>query len=474
MSNITYPAKTVAGNGGTEYVEGQSLPAAELQADFDAIANVVNGDLDEDNLAGGTQIPNSKLAEIAPSKVGDYSASASQAATVTTPGDSATLSSNLATDLSDELERLRYRIEALAGYRSGTVYRNNAGSNVGTAWVEPPIRGNNLLRNAGFEVFTGSSGDPPDEWSETGTLASTAIENPANPITGLEKRSLAITTDAASEGISQTVGGIRADTKYLVGFKYFRTSGTLSFSVTGALSTGNYQNIVVTDSSSTGVQVASMVVQSSSAGADITVAVTETSGSGDFNLVQAWMFELNDDWPNPLPDIPSQSLSVSSEVTNVPATVASGTDWDTQWTDIPGLALSQYIPAAGYRLIYEVSISWATVIDDQQAFFAFRLELDDGSTSVVDGPFIESFDQVGFGELNKASVTRLTHIVERPTPGTTYTFTPQATAADSAGAAANAPRLHPLIAITQGGAASAGSNSAIQTVSTSRLKVERI
>lgn len=474
MSNITYPAKTVAGGGGSTYVEGNSLPAVELQADLDEIANVVNGNLDEDNLSGGTQIPNSKLAQIADTKVDDYSADATEAAATSTPGDSATLGSNLATDLSEEIEHLRYRIHANAGYKTATVYRNSSGTNVTARWVEPPIRGRNLIYNSGFEVFSGSSGDAPDGWTEAGTLASTAIEVPANVETGIEKRSLAITTDAASEGISQTIGGLRSDTKYLIAVKYFRTSGTINFAATGAIPTGDYQNCFITDSSSSGIQVASMIVQSTSAAASITLSITESTGSGDFNLVQAWMFELNDDWPNTLPDIPTQTASASTEVTNIPATVASGTDWNTQWTDVSTLALSQYVPGPGYRLVYEASIAWASVLNSQQFFFGFRLEQDNGSTSIVDGPYIEVDDDVSLGETNGASTMRLTHIVDNATPGLTYTFTPQVTAADSASGVGSAPRLHPLVAVTAQGAASAGSNTAIQTTSRARLRVERM
>ncbi|GEM_PF-5613215 len=474
MSTLSYPNKTVSGDGTAEYVEGNTLPAAELQGDFNAIKTWANGNIDQTNLNASTQIANSMLVEIDGTKVSDHSDNATIAATVTTPGDSANLSSNLATNLEGELERLRYRIEANNQYRSSTGYYNSSGAFVGTAWTEPPIQGPNLLKNSGFELLSGSTGDPPDGWTEIGTLGTTAIEAAAFVITGGHKRSLAVTTNATNEGISQTIQGLRSSTKYLFAVKYIRTSGTLAFSTTGGLGTGDYQNPTVTDSSSGGVQVASMIVKSDASATDIVCRIEATSGTSDFNLVQAWFFELNDDFPNPIPDIPSQAASVSAEVTNVPATVASGTDWDTQWTDIPGLALTQYIPGHGYRLIYEVSVAWASVLNSQQFFFAFRLEQDDGSTSVVDGPYIEADDDVGLGETNGVSVLRMTHIVDNPTPGLTYTFTPQATAADSASGIGSAPRLHPLVVVTAQGTASAGSNSSIQTISRSRLRVERI
>ena len=478
MSNINYPAKTVAGGGGTEYQEGNSLPAAELQGDFDAIATVVNGDLDEDNLSGGTQIPNSKLAEIAPTKVGDYWSSAAEAAAVTSPGDSATITSSPATDLTEELERLRYRIEALGGHRSGTTYRASTGSDVGTAWVEPPIRGANLIANSGFEVFTGATGDAPDGWTESGTIATSVVEVPANPSTGLEKRSLAMTTDAVGEGVSQQVGGLKASKKYVMGVRYLITSGTWAFTATGGLASGDYQNCSIEDSTTGSVRSTSFIVQTATTGAPLTLGISETTGSGDINLIEAWMFELDDDYPAAPLTFPTQEVSVSTEInassSPVPTTVNSSTDWTTNWTDIPDLDIAQYVPTQGLRMIYEVSIAWASELNDSQAFYGFRLELDDGSTSIVDGPYIEATDTFGGSEVNQVSTARLSYVLENPTPGTTYTFTPQVTAADSAGSTGRQPRLHPLVAITAGGASSAGSNSALQTTSRARLRVERI
>lgn len=473
MSNITYPAKPVAGNGTSEYVEGQSLPAAELQADFDAIATVVNGDLDEDNLSSGTQIPNSKLVDIDGTKVVDHSDSATTAALATSPGDSATLGSNLATNNEGELERLRYRIGRNTSF-PGAQYRNSSGTDVDVAWVEPPIVGPNRLANSGFEVFTGSSGDAPDGWTEVGTITTSAIEAAATAATGADKRSLALTMASSGGGISQTVSGLRASTKYLFGVRYFRTSGTVAVSTTGGLGSGNYQNPTISDNSTSGIQTVQIVVQTDTSGTDMVFRVLSGASSTDFNVVSVWCYELNEDFPGFEYSFPVQEATVSSEVTNVPATVNSATDWATNWTDIPSLDLSQYVPTQGLRLIYEVRISWASVLNDSQSFFGFRLELDDGSTSIVDGPYVEATDTFGTSEVNQVSSIRLVHVVDNPTPGSTYTFTPQVTAADSAAATGQAPRLHPLISITSGGATSVGSNGNIQTESKARLRVERI
>ena len=80
--------------------------------------------------------------------------------------------------------------------------------------------------------------------------------------------------------------------------------------------------------------------------------------------------------------------------------------------------------------------------------------MDDGSGSVVDGPVIISADEAS-NEVTDDTVT-LTHIIDNPTPGVTYAFTPQVTAADPASGTGSAPRLHPAIVVTYGGTQAPG------------------
>ncbi len=472
MAEVTRSNKSA---GGTAFVDGTDILATEVNDDLDTLYNEMNGGLDKDNISASAQIPNSALVDIDGTKVSDHSDNAATAATTTTPGDSSTLGSNLATNIEEEIERLRFAINQAKGY-SGVEFRDSTDTNVAAAWVEPPVQGRNLLANPGFELFSGSSGDPPDSWTEVGTLATSGLVAAANPTTGGHKRTFNFTTNASTEGISQTVEGLKASTKYLFGVQYTITSGGVLVESQGGLAAGNnYQDPSESDATAGGVETIQQIVQTDATPTDLTIRILGSSGTDNVNLVQAWFYELSDEIPAVTPpSIPEQTATVSSEISNVPATVNSATDWTTNWTDVPSLDLSQYIPVPGYRLIYEVTLAWASDLDDSQYFFGFRLEQDDGSTSVVDGPYVESSDQFGFSEDNAGGTITLRHTVENPTPGATYTFTPQVTAADSVGGVGKAPRLHPLIAITAGGTASAGSNSALQTISKARLRVERI
>ena len=93
MGTYTRPNKAYGGNS---YRDGDKLPAAELNADFDNLVTLANGNLDSDNISSSANIPGTAIAsaaDIDPSKIGDYSANSGEMKTVTSPGDSASPSS---------------------------------------------------------------------------------------------------------------------------------------------------------------------------------------------------------------------------------------------------------------------------------------------------------------------------------------------------------------------------------------------
>jgi len=481
MGTYTRPSKSVSGEGTTSYIDGNKLPASELNADFDNLVTLVNGNLNSDNISSTAGIPGTALAALAdidPSKIGDYSGSASEMRTVTSPGDSA--SPSLPTTLKQEIARLRYAIRGTKPAQVSAQYMDT-GVLTAASWSEPPLVGPNLIQNGGFNDQSVTSGDPPTGWTESGSLGATSIAGPdSNYLAyGVDKKYYQLTT-SGEVTLQQVVKGLRASTKYLVGCAYSLTAaGSLKFQTVNAVGSGStdYTDFSVTDSSAaaTSVEVINGIVKTDASATDITVElVTASSGTTTARLLNVWFYELNDAIPTVVESIPTQTATANSEVTNLPSTVASGTNWATNWTDISTLALSQYIPNPGYRLIYEVKISWASALGDEAYFYGFRLEMNDGSDSYPDGPHIEVFDNHGASNGQAAGTVTLTHTVDNAVPGATYVFTPQVTAADSAADALAAPRLHPLITVTAEGSASAGSNGTIQTVSKARLRVEKL
>lgn len=466
MSTLAFPAKTVAGSGTTSYVDGQSLPASELQADFDAVALIVNGDLDEDNLKSATQIPSSKLAPVEPDNIDDHAGNAATFVTQTTPGDTGTPS--LPTHLAGELERIRYRLQSLNGYRTNVKYFTAADAEADASWIEPPVVGSNLFKNSSFEKAPASSGDPPDGWTEEGTLAGSAMSAIATTLVGKEKRAFGITCSASpGDGISQILTGLKGSTKYLIGVEFSRTMGGLSVSTAGGLASGSaYQDFTISDSATSGITKMQGIVQTDTAATDLTVSMVGTTGSDLIFFVSAWAFELGDAAPNYTPHIPEQVVTIATQSGKIPGagTFPAGFTWE----NISGLSLSQYIPSPGYRLVYEVQIAYtgpkgAAVSALYEAEYGFRVQMDDGGGAVdVDGPYLIYSSTNGPDELAFGGLIAMKHVVEFPTPGLTYAFTTDAGAYND-GTRDMQMVISPL-----------STASSVQSISKARLFVERI
>jgi len=439
-----------------QFLNGTPNDGSQVAAEFDQVYGAINGGLDDANISSsGTPIQATKVAQIPPARVLDHADSETEYKTTATPGDTGTPS--LPNTLEDEWERMRYRVAANRRYLSTVFYMDNTGPTATTAsWTEPPIVGPNLLPNPGFEAPLVSSTPPGWTLVLTPTLA---IEVPADALTGVEKRSLNITTDAVSEGISCVVGGMKRNTKYLIGMRYTRTSGSINLSTSGALATGDYQNLNISDSNGSTLEVIQGIVKSEddSAPSDITVSITCPTNPSDFNLHDVWMYELSDGVPNDLPSLPTQTKTDSTQDTDVPATFTS-TQWN--WETWTPLSISQYVPYPGYRMTYEATISSAnTDTSDGQHKHAFRLQLDTGGgAATVAGPYID-YNAVG-GNSIVGRVVTLKYVIDNPTPGSTYAFTTDI-GAYNGGSDHSKITMNPLL-------------NGLQSVSTARLIVERI
>lgn len=437
------------------FTDGDTIEAAEHNSNFDTVYAAVNGGLDQDNLSGSTQIPNAYLVEIAPTKVGDHAASDAAFKTATTPGTTASLQKP--TTLSGELERLRYRIWANSSLLNA-YYMDSSGTPAASSWVEPRVFwGRQFLPNNGFEVKTsGTATDAPDGWSLYGTPTDLTVTSHASSgdAFGTEKRFLHITGDSG-EGIQYVVSGVKPSTKYLIGMAYVRTAGTVSMSTTGALGSGDYQNLSLSSATGTTASYLNGIVSSDSSGSDITVRFHCGDSSTEYALYQVWMFELSDTNTFDIPHIPVRTVEVSTQATT-PATFTSGQwNWETQ----TGLSISQYIPHLGYRATYEVTLSYRALGSANDVHkHAFRIQVD-GST--VAGPYIEYTDADGAANFEVGDIITLRYVVDNLAPGATYAFTFDVGAWNDAGGDNSQVVVNPLV-------------DGLQSVSTARLIVERI
>jgi hypothetical protein len=458
MATYTRPAKTVSGDGTTSYVDGNKLPAAELNADFDNLVTVINGQIDSDNISSSAGIPNSALDEIDGTKVADHAEDDATFLTATSAGDS--FNTSRPTNLEGELERLRYRLKANNGYFTEQKATNASNSLTTLGWTEPPIAGPNLLLNAGFEDNAITDQDPPTHWTEEGTLTASSIESAvaAHDTYGGHKRSLRF-TGAASAGISQTVQGLKAETKYLFGAAFFLTTGGLTLRTAGGLSASNaYQDPSETyTTTGTAVVLRNYVVQTDSNATDIKVELLGSTASNDINILGCWFHELNEAAPAQLPHIPTQTATHNTQETQ-PSTWNAGNTF--RWEAVGELALSQYIPSPGYRLIFDVTISASAlpVNNSSEWELGFQVKLDG---SVVDGPYLWVEDSGGDDTHDGGQVLSMSHVVDSATPGATYDYTVEVGGYDATNYVQM--QLNPT-----------ASDGSTQSISRARLRVEKI
>ena len=407
------------------YSNGTVISSTQVNANEDAIINTLNA-LDEDNLDPATQIPNSMLEEIQPGIVDAHATDAAEYLTAITPG--TTASPSLPDKLTDELERLRYRLLANNNLVS-TVYMDSSATQQDAGWVEPPIVGPQLFTNNGFETKTSAvAGDAPNGWTLEGTPTSLVITAPglAVPSAGVNKKALRVTfRTTANEGFKQTLSGLKASTKYLIGVSFAKVSGSPSIRIatTGGLGSGAYQNLATNFSPILTISHIQAVVQTTTAGDPLVVKFINTAAAADVvDFYQVWAYEIKDSTNIGLPHIPMQTASSSTEADILDG--GTGT-----WTTITALTLGQYIPASGYRLVYECNLTYAAKVEGTMpetcdSGARIRMDVSGGGYNTVQGPFTRRWisDTVGNSVRHSAHHDYMKHVVENPTPGSTYTF----------------------------------------------------
>lgn len=171
MSNISF-AKT--------WASGEVLYAADLEAMKAAIIAVVNGDISNANIASA--------ADLSLSKIGDYSADATEMQTQTNPYPSGSVS--LATDIRGELARLRYAVATALG-QTYWYLAANKGVAVHTTgdlkWtVKTSADSGWILMNDGTigETGSGATTRANDDTSDLYTLIYTNFSDTLCPVTG--------------------------------------------------------------------------------------------------------------------------------------------------------------------------------------------------------------------------------------------------------------------------------------------------
>jgi hypothetical protein len=270
MATIARGTKSSAG-GGTAFVASTDALASEINTDFDTVYTLVNGSLDNDNIAAS--------ADIALTKLADISGTAAAHDDTTTPGDSS--SHTLPTTLSGELQQLRYVAERQAlGLAADRVDGSGTGS---TFWGDLPARGPNLVKNPSFADGSAGSSTPPDGWTDlgTGTPTFSSVALAAATLTEGKGRELRIQAgSAAVAGVTQTLSGLKASTQYLVVARARSTTSAVHLKTTGADAASSFRNI---DDSSTSTSYVTLkgVIKTDSTPTNIVLQLTTNGANGD-------------------------------------------------------------------------------------------------------------------------------------------------------------------------------------------------
>lgn len=281
MALISRGTKATAG-GGTAFVTGTTASATEVNTDFDTIYNDYNGNVTDANIVstGLTNTAISSSAGIAETKIDDISATDADHDDTTTPGDSS--SHTKPTTLSGELQQLRYVAERLAlGIAPDRVGAAGTGA---AGWYDLPARGPNLVINPTLARATSASG-APRSWTSLGTgtptfsyVALSGATLTEGPAAGKEHRIQA--GSAATAGITQTIGGLKASTRYLVVARARSTTGAVHLKTVGADATSEFRNID-DSSSSTSYVTLKGVIQTDSTPTALEIQLTTNGGNGD-------------------------------------------------------------------------------------------------------------------------------------------------------------------------------------------------
>lgn len=371
--------------GGTSFVDGTTASAGEVNTDFDTIYNEFNGSIDNDNIDASAAIELSKL--------DGYSDSASERRTETSPGVTGTESD--AANLQEELARIRYKLHEL-GLGISTI-RNTTASGDDTYWIDTPQMGPNLIRNGNFAV--GLESNVPPGWTNvnTATLALTTTGVTEGHSTA---RALRITAAGGTdEGVSQTLVGLKASTKYVVGCRAKATAGdTFKLTTTGA-SGATFGNLTLTTTSTSYVTLAGVIVTDGTP-TDIVVSLLAAADTDVVDVTHVWVRECATD------RLPMSNTSWAyNEATGTGAIGTTFTD--------TGLTVSVVAPGPGYNLEVKVHVHGSN--DSAEAL---AVQLRENGTAVAVGYVL-----VGGTGLADVGTAMYEYIKRDPTPGTTYTYT---------------------------------------------------
>jgi hypothetical protein len=402
-------------NGTTAWQDGDTITAAGLNGDIDNLVTAVNGQLENDNIKAAASIHGSKLDQTAASGtdaatdgidadiIDDYSATDNESDDISDPGTAD--SRTLATNLQEEIAQLRYKIEELTIGTSATAVASGTGTDTIAHWADGPIRPGNHIYNGGFDAWQQADCSPcaasEGGWDLvlTPDLADTALTEADGAGDGMGM--LITANGAALEGISQTIDGLKADTRYLAIAHVKPTTGDSC----RMLTTGADTNQLSVDSASDNAfEIISGVFETDSTPTNVVLQLLAVA-DGDICLFDdVGVFEINTD------PVPYQPKLVLQDC----ATQNHAVD-DAAPTDFDGDSVEIAVTPPGPN--YSIEVYGFASADCIGGSVTCDLEL------AIDENGVDVMTSIGGGsDAGQNAFAAANYVLEEPTPGTTYTY----------------------------------------------------
>ncbi|MGH9427391.1 MAG: hypothetical protein ACRD2L_13950, partial [Terriglobia bacterium] len=398
---------------GVDWATGNSVVAADLNADFNTIYNEFDGLISNANISPAAAIVWSKLltagqianvdvaatALIDPEKIDDQANVEFEFQGATDPGE--TGASILPTSLQGELRALRFVLRA--GLLGANTKRISEGTAVG--WYDAYVRGGNLIFNGSFGVWNSSTPTVGDGWVASGgastTVSLTAL-GAGDETEGLGS-CLRIVDGTGGRGIEQSLSGLKASTKYLISVRVRPSVNQVRLTTTGAAA-GSFTNLAVNSASGSGTwETLSGLIQTDATGSAIVVRLRGVAAASDWKCTHFRVQPAEDD---PI-GTPTSVIDYDTSADNGnagPLTVSS-------------LDAIVKVPSSGYIIIVLSRVTGRQPGGAGSDGSATVILRENGATVATS---INGISQGG--ATSNAQEYVCFHVNLNPTPGTTFTY----------------------------------------------------
>ncbi len=408
------------------YVNGEVIDADDLNANEDALYNLVNGNLDTNNFdasagilwtqisTGGqilnvdvnasadivyTKMKQTDLGVIDADLVDDFSEDDTEHLSSTVPGTSETIGTK-PTNLEEEIGDLRGVVKRLAVGTNASYTAASGGNFAGSNWIDGPQRPGSLVYNGGFDAIdtlaTGADGDGWVRVLTPTTLAALGLTEVDGQGDG-QGINIIDTSDALA-GIKQTLDGVKAGTRYQMIAAVKDLVGQCRITTTGA----DTEQLVVTSDDGGTFQVLSGTFETDATPANIVINLLGVAANASCLWDHVAVYEIN---PDPMPRSGGVTVTFETEAnTDALSTGARAA--------VGSVAISVVPPGPNHLITVDglISIQSTNVTET-------ICDIDENGSQ-------KSISNFGWTVSNNVKqYTYSFHYVNiAPTPGTTYTY----------------------------------------------------